>query len=186
MVWFLKNTWFGYSLLVFFLVVLLLLIFRACSRYQEEEKKTKSVDIRLGNNEMIQVWALTYQQSAESLRELARILASVNFAGLAGSVAVLVADKRVVVNIEFLYAAVIIFCVGLIFSVFPIASLSEKFRDNLSEIMNMLATNQACACDVRLHHTWPRGVSFFSTAIFIVLLGAGVTAFSFAFVGVHP
>lgn len=120
----------------------------------------------------MQVWQAVYQQSAESLRDQAKLLASINIAGLAGAVAILSSSRTV--NTGWLITSVSVFGLGLIVSLMPITGLADKFKEDLTSIMAEMSDEAKES--ILIHHTSQLGKRFYVGVLSLVCSSLGVTA----------
>lgn len=140
--------------------------------------KVKPVDIAIHPEDRVLIWQTIYQQTSESLRDQAKLLASSNFAALAGGVALYNSASATKFNEAFLAASLVIFGVGLVWSLAPIAGIAEKMRDDIAEIMrHMDGTGDQ---KITLHHPWPTGPRGWASLIAMTLLAVGIFLFVLA------
>lgn len=152
--------------------IILYLIINVRTTYLRTRNELTPIEITNTPEASMQVWQAVYQQSAETLRDQAKVLASLNIAGLAGAIAILSGNKTLPESMSWLIASALLFSAGLVFSVMPIASLADKFKEDLSSVMN--AMKDQTKSTIQIRHAFATGTNFYAVMLTLSILGGGV------------
>lgn len=163
-------------------VIFTLIYQKAFRDYKRTSVKLQPITIPSNQDINLVIWQAIYQQAVETSRDTAKALAGSNVAGLALSGAIMAANKDFpAINNGALIASIFLFCVGLIFSLMPIAGIAEQLRDHLSD--HMQAMQNTGAGTTTLNHPWPTGLRHLVSSATLVILG---TALGALFIAIMP
>ncbi|WP_322998449.1 hypothetical protein [Castellaniella sp.] len=142
------------------------------SIYKRTRSDVEPIAIKNDVAKSFQIWMTVYQQSSETLRDQAKLLASTNVAGLAAAIALSTSSSSIKYDAILLSASILTFGVGLVFSLMPIAGIVEKHGEDLTSIMKSMS--DANRHTIRVPHSWPTGFRYYSGIVSLVLLGLGI------------
>lgn len=152
-------------------IIVQALLSRLKKKYRLAVAETAPIEIPSTSEAAMQVWQTVYPQAAETIRDQAKLLASTNVAGLAGSIAILGSAKQGL-DASWLMASVLVFGVGLFISLMPITGLADKFKEDLSSVMSAMADHASPKIEIR--HAFATGKRFYVGMLSLFCTGAGI------------
>lgn len=151
--------------------LILYFLFHAKEKWNQTQSEIAPVEIENSPASSILIWQTIYQQSAETLRDQAKILVSLNTAGLAATIAILGGSNSFLVKKVWLSASLLLFSIGLFFSLLPIVSLAEKFKKDLSFTMAAIRNQNNSTIKIRHAFSVKSGVYLIMVVLFILFGG---------------